>query len=131
MTSARILSRLLRSIKLPFPIDDIEDIDVSSGLITLRNDEHPYIIRIEKLPIESDYKEEKQFFWRDLSGRGFTETFTAEELLDSFPELMLPNEYDEDNEDAVNETGFKNWVETCEIGEEYDSGTPNEIKRIK
>ncbi len=32
---------------------------------------------------------DKQFFWKDLSGRGFTNTFTLEELFAAIPDDMI------------------------------------------
>jgi len=122
MTREQFFNALLNHLELPFKIEDVTDMDVNNGvaMITVSNDEHPYIIRIEKMPIESDFKEdEREFFWKDQSGRGFSNTFNAQDLYDAFEKEV------DDRDD------FQYWIDTCEIGEEYDSGTPNEIKRIK
>ncbi len=71
------------------------------------------------MPIESDFGEVKEFFWKDQSGRGFSNTFNSTELYEAF-EKEVDNEHE-----------FAYWIETCNVGDEYDSGTPNEIKRIK
>ena len=60
MTKAQFFRKLMWGFKLPFSINDVIELDSKTGMITLRNDEHPYIIRIDKLPIESDYDDEKK-----------------------------------------------------------------------
>lgn len=128
MTRGEFFNKLLRHLPLPFDIDDVTELDGKTGMITVRNDEHPYIIKIEKLPIPSDFpytsvkklmSAEKEFFWADQSGRGYTNTFNSTELLEAF------------RKEVDNEEEFEEWIETCDVGDEYDSGTPNEIKRIK
>lgn len=119
MTRGEFFNKLLRHLPLPFDIDDVTELDGKTGMITVRNDEHPYKISIDKLPIQSDFEEEKEFFWKDRSGRGFSNTFDATELFVAFVNEV----------DSIEE--FKEWIETCDVGDEYDSGTPNEIKRIK
>ncbi len=39
--------------------------------------------------------EDKQFFWKDLSGRGFTNTFTEQELLNALPECEIMEDCDD------------------------------------
>ena len=117
MTREQLFGKLMYNLELPFKVEDVVQVD--GALITLKNDEHPYIIRIEKLPIESDFGEPREFFWKDQSGRGFSNTFNALELFEAF-EKEIDNVHD-----------FRDWIETCEIGDEYESYTPNEIKRIK
>lgn len=80
---------------------------------------------IDKLPEQNFYlnepKDEKEFFWRDLSGRGFTNTFTFEEL----------KKWDDEDEDMGDDGELVcDWIETADVGDRWRNSA-NEITRIK
>lgn len=70
---------------------------------------------------------DKQFFWKDLSGRGFTNTFTEEELKEAFKDEIE----EEDEDDYDNGDGLRCWIETADVGDEYTEDPANKITRIK
>lgn len=99
---------------------------------------------------------DKQFFWKDLSGRGFTNTFTLEELFDAIPDDMIDCDEchghgvkdksiyigEEFYGDMPVECGFCEdgkvpsdesisvWTNTAEVGDTW-SDTTNHVIRIK
>lgn len=69
---------------------------------------------------------EKQFFWKDLSGRGFTNTFNEAELKEAFKEEIE----DENEQLEEGEDGLEYWIETADVGDEWGNAA-NKITRTK
>jgi len=53
----------------------------------------------------------KKFFWKDLTGRGFSNTLTLEDLLE------IDDESDDDDE------SLHEWAEYAEQGDEWEDST--------
>lgn len=75
---------------------------------------------------------EKEFFWKDLSGRGFTNTFDEDGLIAAFKEEDEQTEKDNaENPDAYEEDmTVKYFAETAEVGDEFRNKA-NKIIRTK
>lgn len=68
----------------------------------------------------------KQFFWKDLTGRGFTNTFTEEEMKEAFKDEM-----EQDHEDDFeNGEGLRYWIDTAGVGDEYTEDPSYKLTRI-
>lgn len=119
MTQEQFMNQLLQNLELPFSIEDVEGIDSNPGSchIELKNGD-TYFIMCDKCEPDED---EKEFFWKDKSGRGFTNTFTLEDFRqeDAWD--------DETNDDGVD---VKSWAEGAEVGDVWRNDT-NEITRTK
>lgn len=62
---------------------------------------------------------DNQYFWKDKSGRGFTNTFDLDEIVRTF---RHDRNYDGDT--------IQEWLETAEVGDEWENRT-DQITRIK
>lgn len=67
----------------------------------------------------NDTTMKKEFFWKDLSGRGFTNTFTLTELKKAFA--------GEKNDDGI---AISTWAKAADPGDECRNAA-NKIERIK
>lgn len=101
----------------------------------------------------------KEFFWKDLSGRGFTNTFTQEQLLAAISDTwvdceecggkgareysarfidgdlyhdgeILECDFCEGKKQVLDDNSISVWAEQAEIGEEW-SDNANKVIRIK
>lgn len=75
---------------------------------------------------------EKEFFWKDLSGRGFTNTFNEAELTAAFEEEdKQTEEMNAENPDSYEEDMTVHYfAETADVGDEFRNNA-NKIIRIK
>lgn len=67
MTLQDFWVRIGMSTELPFNIEDVDYVDLQ-GFIKLKNDEHPWRVNIEMLPLPEDFQRELPSAYETLTG---------------------------------------------------------------
>lgn len=109
MEAKEFWEKLSQTLDLPFEIEDVTNIEENAGSVWIDTKKGTFSIMMP------ESESTKKFFWKDMSGRGYSSQITLKELLEMEDRNMSDLDRDEDDDEET----LSEWAKEAEEGDTF------------